>query len=208
MKKIYFILFLFFIIRLFVGCCRCSNDYTTIEYQKVRILNIDGNASSPNNFPILNSDTMFNSAVAFGVSVIDTTIDYTKKSYVVELNNFGFSSANATTCDCPTLYKSTQQIVDIKIFTLEDISPTIKANTNVTDLFVAYPSKSSLYTPIDKLYPLINENAISTRPEIVFYVFCKESIQNDKAQFVINIELSDGHFFSEFTNLIHIKSSN
>lgn len=206
MKKIMFVLFLIFIVRLFVSCCRCSDETTPMQLNEITIKNLC-TAGDYGDVIYNETDAMSSSKVAFKVIVADSTIDTYIEYYACNNANWGFSAASATSCDCYQLFKPEQQIVDIRIFSLLKMSEQIAANTDVTKYFVAIPSASQLYTPIDKLYPLINRDVIIGGPTIDMSFFCKLNIENTKAQFVVNIELSDGRMLSAFTNELQLTAT-
>ncbi len=201
MKKIIFVLVLIFILRVFGSCCRCSEETIPMQLNEISIKNL-GTVGDYNGVVYNKTDSMLRSKVAFEVIVADSTIELRNDYYVCNKTNWGFSTASATKCDCYLNFKPEQQIVDIKIFSLFKMSEHIQANSDVTKYFVADPEGSELYTPINKL--LLNNVVISGSPAIDMRFFCKINIENDKAQFVINIELSDGKILSAFTNELYL----
>jgi len=205
MKKIIFVIFLFFIIKLFVSCCNCSDDTTPMQLNDVAIRNLNSVGSS--GYVNYNkTDTMLSAKVAFEVIISDSTIDY-NKMYAKNNLDFGFSIVNAFGCDCFQIFKPEQKIIDIKIFNLFDMNELIPANSDVTSNFFALISQSNLYTSIKNLYPLINHDVISAVPKIGINIFCKLNIQNTKAKFRINIGLSNGKILTAYTNEIQLLTS-
>lgn len=93
----------------------------------------------------------------------------------------------------------------ISIFTLEEMSPQISANTEVTDHFLT--RKEALYQSLDVLTEELNSTFQSFQPLYTIRIYCKDNIENDKAQFAIYFYLSDGRIITVISNLIHIKQS-
>ena len=102
MKKVTFILFLIFIIRVFNGCCRCGNETTTIHFNAINIVQ-NGDINSHGELVNYVADTMLNSRFSFTVALYDTNIAPNQYYFSNVLSQFSFTTANATTCDCYNL---------------------------------------------------------------------------------------------------------
>lgn len=205
MKKVIFVLLLIFIIRVMVSCCRCSDETEPMELNQITVVNLN-TVNSMGETANYVTDTMPSSKLAFQINVTDSTLHPDIFYYGCNKVDFGFNTASATSCDCYQLFEPEQQIVDVRIFSLHNLTEQIKANTDVTEYFVALLPLSDLYTPIADIYPSINRNVVGSNLSISMNLFCKLNIQNSKAQFVINVELSDGRMLSAFTNEIKLIS--
>jgi hypothetical protein len=64
MKKIMFVLFLIFIVRLFVSCCRCSDETTPMQLNEITIKNLC-TAGDYGDVICNETDAMSSSKVAF-----------------------------------------------------------------------------------------------------------------------------------------------
>jgi hypothetical protein len=152
-----------------------------------------------------NIDTMFSAAVAFEVSLYDSTNTF-YTSLVEPKTTFGFSTAKALS-PCPRIYQSKQNISKISIITLEAISSEIPVNTDVTEYFLTQEPNTFLFQPLETLINTALYSFNSYDPLFTFNVFFQEDIMNDKAQFAFEILFSDGRTLTSQTNLIHLKPS-
>lgn len=200
MKRVFIVLTIIFISRLFFSCCNCPDDVSSINYNEISILNVN-NALPYGYFDTTMVDTLMNSAVAFEIILKDST----QKDTYYFVQHFGFSTANAMQpCDCFPMFKAKQEITKIRITTLFDMNETIKANTEVSHYFVALPSHTFLYSSINELLPILNDKILYISASISFKIFCKEIIMNDVAQFDIQVDLSDGSVLLAKTNLVQL----
>lgn len=201
-SKILFLLILLSIIRLSQSCK--VDDFTynsnTIEfkYNKIKIQNIDNSGIYSR---YLSTDTMYNGAVTFKISVMDSTNKFTSaKPYA----SFGFSTLTAKTeNEPPTMpYKPKYKIQKLNIITMESISQSLPANTDITNHFVYYSENFKLYKSRDELLSYFNASFESDTTD--FQISLKDKIQNNRAQFLIIITLSDGQELRANTKLIHL----
>lgn len=204
-KKILYVFLLIFILRIFSGClfrCDCSDEVFHFDFSRVEIINLDNSQVYTS---VLQNDTMFGKSVAFEIRIMPNEI---LASCSPTLILSPFNSAYAWSCDCQQLFRANQQIEKISIFTLLDINEKFKANTNVTDLFLAskedYYNPEQLYIPFSKLYERINPNKYRDTQVQDFKIFLKEEVKNNKAQFVVNIMLSDNRILADTTGLLTI----
>jgi len=200
LTKSLLILILVFALRI-IHSCGCPDDPNFFDFDQITVLNLD---NSKDYLTSSSTDTMYSSAVAFQINISGI-----REFATLKMDNFilGFSEAIASE-KCPLQFKSNQQISKITIITREAISSEIPANTDITDLFLGLtPIPSSimyLYEPIDNLYNKINQEIFYDDVTTSFQVFCKVNIQNEKAQFAFNVDLTDGRILTGLTNLIHI----
>lgn len=204
-KKTGIIISIVFFVRILSSCfpCDCSDEVFFFDFEKVEIINLDNSQFWVNE---LEADTMKKAAVAFEIRIKPDEEQY--EQYVCNFS-YSFSSAYAFSCDCSPKFKANQQISKIKIITLFDISDQAKANSDVTDLFVAYKENyygsNQLYIPIPNLYERINSDIYYDTQVQGFQLFMTQEIQNDSAQFIIEIELSDNRVLSDTTNILTIE---
>lgn len=203
MKKVTFMLFLIFIIRVFNGCCRCGNETTTIHFNAMSIVQND-DINSHGELVNYVADTMLNSRFSFTVALYDTNIAPNQYYFSNVLSQFSFTTANATTCDCYNLFRFDEEIVKVSIYNLYELSPAIPANTDVSAYFAINSKESLLYKTIDKAISEINTRRTNVYPSLEIQFFCTETIQNDSAQFIVNVELSNNITLSAFTPIVYL----
>ncbi len=203
LHKTLFILILVFALRI-IQSCGCPDDPHFFDFENISILNLD---NSKDYVRSGSTDAMFSSAVAFEITISGRGEFASLKRAILSL---GFSEITASD-KCPLQFKSNQKISKITIITMEAISPEIQANTDVTDIFLGivpfHSSPTFLYEPLDNIYHAINPEIFIDNTTSCFQVVCNRNILNDKAQFTINIDLSDGRTLTGTTNLITLTPS-
>ncbi len=198
------IILMLFILRALSGCFNhdCPDDVYPFDFSKIKINNLDNSGMGPK---VISNNTMNKAAVAFQV-FISSDLSYLGK-YRRKTQGFGFSEVNAWT-PCPTYYASNQSVESISVVTLLEISSLIPANTEISDLFLGSDEtswyKTNLYLPLQKLSQKINHTYIDAQ-EVQFRLFLGREIENDSAQFIVNIEFSDSTSLSDTTHLIFIR---
>ncbi|MCK5537006.1 MAG: DUF5034 domain-containing protein [Bacteroidales bacterium] len=202
LKKTLFIILTVFVLRTLSGCLNCkTNNPQLFDFDIIEITGLDNTGEQA-----IESITniMNNSAVAFAIR-LRSNEEYWEERY--NISYIGFSQANAMQ-PCPEYFAPNQEIDQIEIITLKDISAEVKANTDVTELFVGFayePFVSEyLYFTLDELYQKINPKFTYNAPKQDFQLFLTQDIENFEAQFIINIRLSDNRVLSDTTHLIMI----
>lgn len=200
------IIFMFFILRAISGCFNhdCPDDVYPFDFSKIKINNLDNSGMGPK---VISNNTMNKAAVAFQV-FISSDLSYLGQSRQ-KTQGFGFSEVNAfSKTKCPTYYVSNQSVERISVVTLFEISSLIPAKTEISDLFLGSDEtswyKTNLYLPLQKLSQKINHTYIDAQ-EVQFRLFLGREIENDSAQFIVNIEFSDSTSLSDTTHLIFIR---
>ena len=149
------------------------------------------------------NDTMYSEAVAFRISVSDTSgmIGLAAKKYV----EIGISSCMAN--EPEPSFKPAQMIENINVVSLFDISDSVKANTDVTAFFCYntddYSGSGDLYLTWDQLAEIIAGRSYDNQM-LSFDLFLKESVMAENSQFIISLSLSDGRTLQDTTALITI----
>ena len=186
----------------------CVNpDYSIyFDFDEVRIVNLDNSADYVMH---ATDDLMYSSAVAFEVTIAGKDLLAGNSSEINRGKLFAFTAASA---DSPELqYISSQEITGISVVTLREMSPSIPAGSDVTGLFVCHVpfhyESEFLYIRTDELSAYINPEIYSGEPSITFQLFCSENIQNNSAQFTINVHLSDDRMLYATTSLIDLSPS-
>lgn len=203
-RKILIILLFGFILRTLTSCiCNCSDDTTPFDFQNIMIENLDNSGDWP---VVTEHNEMYSKAVAFSVTAFAE--DIFVMNMLKQINLAGFNSAKAFSCDCAVLFSANQKIEKITITTLFSISDQIPAMSNVTDYFVADSHErnnwETIYVDMDNIISHINPETYYDSGSQDIQVFLKEEVKNDKAQFIIDLDLSDGRVLSDTTNLITI----
>lgn len=192
----------FFSAFIFYGCV-CNQPVIQYNLDSLCINNINNSENYPT---ITESNSMHSSAVAFSISLTDTSQYWPYYSSSVQRASFGYVSANATTVDCDPYFVANQKIVDVTIVTLYDLNSVILAGTNVTNLFLARSNSSYdgvMYSSFENLLTKLNSQS-TFQPRINFNVFLKPPINNSVARFIFSVSLSDGTHLCDTTSLITI----
>lgn len=183
--------------------CECSDEIFHYSINSVEITNIDNSQTYPIS---TDENVMHRAAVAFNVRISDTThAEYYACKQPLKIV-VGFSTAQAWSCDCPMNYLPDATIQSFKIHTVFDINDTIKAGADVSKLFLAmnrFNYSDDLYHEVNDM---VNKVNITTNdsPDISFKMFLKVPVDNNQAEFTIDITLSNGAQISKSTNTISI----
>lgn len=204
-RKVLFILLMFNLIRIIPGCCDCDEPVTFFSFNKTGITNLDNSGSFPVTIP---SDTMPAAAVAFEVSLYDST-GYWYYAALPVKSSAGFSRATAMICDCAYPMQAKAHLTNISITTLFPISDQIAAGAEISGLFAAslrgnYAGDGVYITP--EMLCSQTENKIYYDSGIEsFGLFLKPEVQSPSARFAIRFTLSDGSTLTDTTALITIR---
>lgn len=205
-RKVYVVLAVIFLSRLIISCCHCGdceNEILEFNYGTVEISNLDNSAKYTTS---LEGKTMKRAAVAFRVKVASEEIPY---SFLFNSIAGGFSSASACQCDCYPFYKSNQDVESIHIRTIYDISETVIGNSVVDDLFRAKErwggAEVDDFKTIEEFVVELPKRNKQNEETLNFQLFCTEEIDNDFAQFEIEIVFTDGLILTATTDLIQLQ---
>ncbi len=200
--RIIIIISLAFLLKAISSCVQPVYDFD-FDFESITVSNLDNSEVY-----VMRSDrdTMYSAAVAFEVTISGDQFSAATGPFKNETVLPGFTPASA---DQPEpRYHPMQKITSISIVALEELSSSIPAGSDVTELFVAYVPYFSemdfLYIRTDQLPSMINREFYSGEPSVTFRLFCKEDIGNSRAQFVIRATLSDDRTLAATTNMITI----
>lgn len=189
-----------------IGGCNCDETIHYYTPNKLEIVNIDNSGRYPE---ILEVNVMHRSAIAFSISLYDSTDSYLYSALNAKHNNqqnLGFATASAWSCDCSLMYLPSPSVQDFRIYTIFDINSVIKSGDDITEYFVGqeqYGSHLDLYSPLLEVINEQNETP-TTESGIRFNVFMQVPIQNEQAQFTVFFQLSDGSQIVLNTAIIEI----
>lgn len=204
-RKILIILLIANLVRIIPGCCDCDGPATFFSFNKTGITNLDNSGIFPQSSA---SDTMRAAAVAFEVSLYDST-GYWYYAALPAKSGAGFSRATAMSCDCAYPMQARAHLTNISITTLFPISDQIVAGAEVSGLFAAslrgnYAGDGVYITP--EMLCSQTENKIYYDSGIEsFGLFLKPEVQSANARFVMRFTLSDGITLTDTTALITIR---
>ncbi len=191
------------ILRTVTSCCNCENVFFSFNYESIQIGNIDnsGQWSRPTEL-----NEMPKNGVAFEVEIIGNS---TANSLVNKLDLWAFQTASAQSCDCDDRYVGNQLIKSVKIVTLFDLNKDYSTNEEVTPLFLANncldcDDIGTFYITIPDLIKRLNPESIYNQPVNKFLIYLKVPVENTKAQFQVEVELTDGRKLKAQTALINI----
>lgn len=205
LKKVLLILLIANILRIIPGCCDCDEPLRYFSFNRMDMNNIDNSGDWAKTSY---RDTMPAAAVAFEVALFDS-MGYYYYSSIPKMDNLGFSTANAMSCDCAYPLQANYYLTKIRITSLFSISEEIEAGADVTDFFVGKLSGNS--SSGNSVYQSLASIVRQTEGKIYydggiesFHIYLQPEVENTSARFVINLTLSDNSIFSDTTNLIHI----
>ena len=203
-SKIFILFISITILRLTFSCCSCENESYSFGYNNIIINNIDnsGQWSKPSE-----KDEMSAGSVAFEIQIAGTEVVVSESLKKLRIN--GFKALSAQDCNCDDQYTPNQEISEIHIRTLYDLNSEYCCNDEVTPLFLANTCVDcedigSFYITIDELQKRINPGALYHSPVNKFLIYLKVPVENDKAQFEIEVVLENGQSIVSTTNLIAI----
>ena len=199
-SKIFILFVSVTLLRLVVGCCRCENDFYSFDYTSVNINNIDDSGQSSD------VNEMNAAGVAFEIQIIGSEV-VASRNQSIPLS--GFTTLSAQDCNCEDQYVPNQTISEIHIRTLYEINEDYCCNDEVTSIFLANSCTDcedigSFYITIDELLKRINPESLYYTPVNKFLIYLKETVENEVAQFEIEVVFSDGQSIITQTELITI----
>lgn len=203
LRKILFVLFTLNLLRIIPGCCECDESLIPFSFNKTDIVNLNNTGAWPE---YTDSDTMKPAAVAFSISLFDSTGYLYAQAPAIQ--SFGFSEAKAfAKCDCAFPLRPNQHLKQLNIESLYSISPEIGAG-DVSSHFVARPtsnaSQGNLYiTPEELCNQTIGKVYYDGGVES-FDVYLKSEVLYHEARFVFTFTFSDNTVLRDTTRLITI----
>ena len=198
-NKLIFLLGLFFVIRFVQACITCPENTIPFDFTRVNIRNLDHSGSY---LSWNETDTMYSAAVAFMVEA-----DGRESLYSATYPKYQFSMFKAAIADdCDPLFEARNDIKKVSIISLYSMNDEITSGTDVSELF--YGSIDGfLYSGINETLSSVYRRILSGEPVFAFNIFCGTNIENEYAQFLINIELENGDIVSGHSALITLLPS-
>ena len=192
MKKSINILMTIFVIRVLVSCCDCLDSiYLKYTFDSIETVHIDNSGQNP---IYINSGTI--PKEAYGIQIQQTLKQIAFNDY----NISGFSSAYATSCDCPPefQYFAQDSIIGLRIITLNDFNTTHTSNSDISEYFSIYN-----YGGYTSISDFLNNSAIVyyepvSNDIIEIYLMQAPEISGEH-QFTVELSLSDGSVLSSTT---------
>ncbi len=207
-KKAILILLIANALRIIPGCCECNEPSMEFDFNRTEIRNLDNSGIYPGS---MESDTMFPGAVAFEVNIFDSTgYFYNQYSAVNLIKSVGFKTSQAFQCDCSIPFNARQYLTDIRITTFYSISESIPAGSNVTELFLGklrrnFANSNSVYHDLSVIIRQTENKTYYDSGIESFGIYLKPDVENQLAQFEIQLTFSDQRILTDTTQLIHIK---
>lgn len=203
LKKILFILLSLNLLRIIPGCCECDEAARPFSFNQTDIVNLDNTGPWPE---YTDSDTMRPAAVAFSISLFDSTGYFYAQA--PDIVTPGFSQAKAfAKCDCAFPFMANQHLTQISIESLYALSPDIPAG-EVSGLFVAKPTSNAasgnLYIPLNDLCNQTIGKVYYDSGIESFDLYLKTEVQHPEARFVFTFTFSDSLILRDTTRLITI----
>ena len=198
MKKPLIILMTIFVIRVLVSCCDClDSTYLKYTFDSIETVHIDNSGQNPN---YISSGTI--PKEAYGIQIQQTLKQIALNDYKIS----GFSSAYATSCDCPPefQYSAQDSIIGLRIITLNDFNNTHSSNSDIGEYFSIYNYGG--YTSISDFLnnPAIVYYGPVSNDIIEIYLMQAPEISGEH-QFKVELSLSDGSVLSSITSLITLE---
>ncbi|MDX9847279.1 MAG: hypothetical protein RBT74_09890 [Tenuifilaceae bacterium] len=188
------------LVSLFYGCPGCEFDFP-ISINKMEIKLLDNSGEKPQ---ITESEFQSRTAIAFTCQLFDS-IYYYPYDYAYQSHAAFSIFQSAQAWSCVENYTLENKVTDIKIKTIHDISANVKANDDVTHLFVAELPETHqeyLYFTIDQIIERVNSNATFWNPWVSLYLFFTIELEHDSACFDVQITLDSGEILHSVTPII------
>lgn len=199
--KIILLFLIGFTLRIIYSCCECDQNVQHYSINNIVIQNIDN--SGTNIKPA--GDTLNRNAIAFEITLNNNEYsDNTKACY----GSSGFSAIIA--CDCNAYFKVLNKIDSITIITQSNINFDYQAQTDITNLFVAFSPLhqnefTDIYRPINEVIDQLNKSNQFIDNYLRFKCFLTIPVDNNMISFQFNIYLSDKTLISKKTPIIYLK---
>lgn len=185
--KVFIIVSLSFLLKLFFSCTPNSQDPIKINYNHLSVTGIDNSGRYLNNHTSV--DTLFSEALALKLLLSDTARLYTSMLTPKIIRALSFQTLKAD--DIAPSYIPENKVVDIQIKTLFDINDFIKAGDDVSEYFLCASSNDfDLYHQLGYGISRLNDVQSFYEGGSIILIL-NESIQNTQAQFEVKILLDD-----------------
>jgi hypothetical protein len=168
-------------------------------YNSIRVIGVDNSDRFLKRNT--NVDTMHSGAVAFNLTLLDSTFDYYAFNYSNALKSLSFTSVMALSFSMSFI--PVNKVEEIKVTTLFDIDDEMRAGDDITNL-ILYEAGSDfeLYQSINNA--ILNLNRDQPAASSSIFLALRIPIENAKAQFCVQVFLDDGNMLSSNTNIFTI----
>ncbi|HPW67032.1 MAG TPA: hypothetical protein PLY32_03390 [Salinivirgaceae bacterium] len=193
--KVIFVLTLGFSVKLFVSCF--PPNTIDMHFNKIEIYGIDNSGIRACGHMV---DTMYASAVAFKLNLMDTTQGYYSHKSNYALSSLSFAPAMAFTVD--RRFIPVNKVAQIKITTLLDIDENIKAGEDITNLILFGGDNFELYHNVNSAISTLNKEQSAANSSIVMVLSI--SAKNPTLQLNVQVTLDNNSVLSADTDVITI----
>lgn len=190
-KATVILLFCFFIKVLF--SCR-EPEPLDMHYSKITLEMFDNSGHPYYRTP---SDTLYSDAVAFQMSLSDSSMYYYKSKTIRTAALFSFEPAYGFSPNIS--YQPVHLIQDIVVYTLYDIDDTFRAGDDITDsILYAYDYGFGMYQLKENAIKFAN--GLQYKPSCVLKLFLKSSVHNTLVRLSVEVILDNGTILSGTTD--------
>ena len=197
LTKIIVVLMLGFSIRLFFSCT--PPPPIEMHFNSIKIIGV--NNSDRFSYSYTSVDTMYSSAVAFKLTLFDSTYNYYAFNFRKTLKSLSFTPAMAFSID--ESFFPVNKVEQIKITTLFDIDDNIKAGEDITNLILFERGNSfELYQNLNSAISTLNKTQPTASSSIVLVL--STSAKKTTLQLNVQITIDNGTVLSTNTDVITI----
>jgi len=148
-----------------------------------------------------NIDTMYSEAVAIKLTLFDSLYFPSTDYYAGALKSLGITPASALSVYYT--FKPLFRVEQIRITTLLDMAPDVKAGDDITDHFVFSTGNSfALYKTYNQALSTFNSE--QPYPYAWVVLILKKRVQAPNAQFRVSVSLENGDILEANTNIYTI----
>ena len=207
MKKKLIILFFLLvpIANLLFYSCRCDvEQHKKYSHKALFLKNLDNSGEKA-----IVSESLQHNKNAYGIRLNFQIEEKLATVRVKQINSFFIQSAYATSVEsCPYVYQSVESIVSIKVFTLHNFDNLHTENTDITEYFKVAQTYSSVedYLSNRDFQKAIRDygSFINLGKFEIDLMLMTPPTTNNRQQFKVRVELSDGRIFEEQTTEIEL----
>jgi hypothetical protein len=176
-----------FLIQLFFSCDPPDSTPIDINYNYLSVKGVDNSGQYMSGYYDA-VDTMYSEAVAFKLTLSDSSYYYYASNRVKSVKPLSFSSAMALSID--DSYTPVNQVKDIKTTTLFDIDNELRAGADISS-HILYSSGDMFELYENHNYAISTLNAVQNDASGSVYLFLKKAVQNTMLQFKVEITLDN-----------------
>lgn len=191
-KKLFRIILVFLALDLFIACCcHCEDDAFYFSHCEMEVFHLDHS----NETPVLAGASVPKEAygIQTKVTLVENTCALNRNS------SFLFSSAYATSCDCPQSEFLLDDIVSIQVFTVNDFNIDHPANSEISNYFKVLQANE--YHTLGN-FIAAGANNEWNRPLIFNMFLLQAPMEAGTHQFLVRIRLSDDRVMEVATETI------